>query len=924
MDDTLRRIRAENGIIRIGKMGEIPPAIVEIPIGKIQWGAGRVEIKFHRAGDTGAYLAEHVEIDGSNALWYLSEADLCRRGAGEAQVVWYAEDGHRLKSDIYRVIVDRALEYDAGEPDVWTGVCDRVAGYAGQAERAAESADTSAKSAQAFAAAAAESAGHASEECARAGQAAQEADQAAVAAAGKARLAEAAAEQAGQAAQAAEQSKAEAENAGTAAENAKTAAQTATEHAETAERSAAASLRRMEEQAGTAAEKLNEAAEAVRKNAEVAEKAAADAGKSAEKAIAAQLSAENAKTDAAESAKGAKDAMAGAEKAAAQANANTEAVAAGQAAQDQKIEALEKAGINDGCISAETPWSSKKIIDMLCPALEETGNPVTCYPVAGYPLGVVASWEPIQAGEGEPYPAGGGPNLLDISKCTVHGGSFGLVNALAGDVITIKGTVTSVVPGGTSFFGVLDTPDTSLSGKGYKITAFTSKGSIKTIYGLRTETETAIAIGMDLVVGQVVDVALRIMVSKDTPTAYAPYENIRPISGREAVSVERCGVNLLDVSRVAENKDCTVDGSTIHVVDTSGWAASYILLARKYPAGTYTIQIDADAAEHGRFLLRGYDANGNIVDASILPYMVGYDTVYNVYYKSTLLYPYKPSGTHKVITFTVQGAAYFQVGLAAGISPNETSADLKNFALVPGSTPPTTYTPYHGDTLALALPSTIYGGTVDAVTGDGEHKWGLATFDGSEAWTIGGLAADKRDWYYVSPKIVDAINEMPKSGNEICSHYPHYDVSNNNTGKGCALVWSAFRVRWGDIIPESTDAWKSYLAAQYAAGTPVQIAYKLVTPTPIHATGAQPVPALAGCNTVLTDADSATVTGRADPAHAIAALQAQLATATQQLVETQAAVVDYIYEQDLAEIGLEEVDDSDNQTDTGAVDVPGV
>ena len=924
MDDTLRRIRAENGIIRIGKMGEIPPAIVEIPIGKIQWGAGRVEIKFHRAGDTGAYLAEHVEIDGSNALWYLSEADLCRKGAGEAQVVWYAEDGHRLKSDIYRVIVDRALEYDAGEPDVWTGVCDRVAGYAGQAERAAESADTSAKSAQAFAAAAAGSAGQASEECARAGQAAQEADQAAVAAAEKARLAEAAAEQAGQAAQAAEQSKAEAENAGTAAENAKTAAQTATEHAETAERSAAASLRRMEEQAGTAAEKLNEAAEAVRKNAEVAEKAAADAGKSAEKAIAAQLSAENAETDAAESAKGAKDAMAGAEKAAAQANANAEAVAAGQAAQDQKIEALEKAGINDGCISAETPWSSKKIIDMLCPALEETGNPVTCYPVAGYPLGVVASWAPTQAGEGEPYPAGGGPNLLDISKCTVHGGSFGLVNALAGDVITIKGTVTSVAPGGTSFFGVLDTPDTSLSGKGYKITAFTSKGSIKTIYGLRTETETAIAIGMDLVVGQVVDVAMRIMVSKDTPTAYAPYENIRPISGREAVSVERCGVNLLDVSRVAENKGCTVDGSTIHVVDTSGWGASYILLARKYPAGTYTIQIDADAAEHGRFLLRGYDANGNIVDASILPYTVGYDTTYNVYYKSTLLYPYKLSGTHKVLTFTVQGAAYFQVGLAAGISPNETSADLKNFALVPGSTPPTTYTPYHGDTLALALPSTIYGGTVDAVTGDGEHKWGLATFDGSEAWTIGGLAADKRDWYYVSSKIVDAINDSPKSGNEICSHYPHYDVENNNTGKGCALVWSAFRVRWGDIIPENTDAWKSYLAAQYAAGTPVQIAYKLVTPTPIHATGAQPVPALAGCNTVLTDADSATVTGRADPAHAIAALQAQLATATQQLVETQAAVVDYIYEQDLAEIGLEEVDDSDNQTDTGAADVPGV
>lgn len=372
------------------------------------------------------------------------------------------------------------------------------------------------------------------------------------------------------------------------------------------------------------------------------------------------------------------------------------------------------------------------------------------------------------------------------------------------------------------------------------------------------------------------------------------------------MTVQRCGVNLLDVSRVAENKDCTVDGSTIHVVDTSGWGASYILFARKYPAGTYTIQIDADTAAHGRFLLRGYDANGNIVDASILPYAVGYGTAYNAYYKSTLLYPYNPSGTHKVTTFTIQGAAYFQVGLAAGISPNETSADFKNFALVPGSTPPTAYTPYRGDTLALALPSTVYGGTVDAVTGEGEHKWGLVTFDGSEAWTIGGLAADKRDWYYVSPKIVDAINEMPKSGNEICSHYPHYDVSNNNTGKGCALVWSSFRVRWGDIIPENTDAWKSYLAAQAAAGTPVQVAYKLATPTPFTATGnAEIMPIPGETNTVIIDADTVTIAGRADPAHAIAELQAQLATATQQLVETQAAMldttamaVDYIYEQD--------------------------
>ena len=890
-------------------------------------------------------------LEKFNALWYLSEADLCRKGAGEAQVVWYAEDGHRLKSDIYRVIVDRALEYDAGEPDVWTGVCDRVAGYAGQAERAAESADTSAKSAQAFAADAAGSAGQASEECARAGQAAQEADQAAVAAAEKARLAEAAAEQAGQAAQAAEQSKAEAENAGTAAENAKTAAQTATEHAETAERSAAASLRRMEEQAGTAAEKLNEAAEAVRKNAEVAEKAAADAGKSAEKAIAAQLSAENAKTDAAESAKGAKDAMAGAEKAAAQANANAEAVAAGQAAQDQKIEALEKAGINDGCISAETPWSSKKIIDMLCPALEETGNPVTCYPVAGYPLGVVASWEPTQAGEGEPYPAGGGKNLIPYPSNT--GYSFPMtrngltITSNPDGSYTVKGTATANTYFAVCYLsgGEFDNIGTvTLSGcpkggntagtNGYYLALYTGAGGI-----WKSDVGSGVSIDLGaLGAGARIEITVTPgytannlkfwpqLEKGSTATAYAPYENIRPISGRDSVGVERCGENLCKYNK-------TIAGTTNLSVEVMS-ANDTALLCDAYDGKDITISFkltvkniifnpttETEAEEFRKRI--GLEMHGILSDGS------------NYYGLACFATQYSHGLQGKIGTLNVTSRStvrrckrYYSLMLyAQNIASGEFEAS--EFSIVSTAA---SYTPYRGDTLALALPSTVYGGSLDAVTGAGEQKWGLATFDGSEAWTIGGLAADKGDWYYVSPKIVDAINDSPKSGNEICSHYPHYDVANNNTGKGCALVWGAFRVRWGDIIPENTDAWKSYLAAQAAAGTPVQVAYKLATPTPFTATGNGPIMPIPGeTNTVITDADTVTITGRADPAHAIAELQAQLATATQQLVETQAAMldttamaVDYIYQQDLEDIGLEEVDDSDNQTDTGAADVPGV
>lgn len=436
--------------------------------------------------------------------------------------------------------------------------------------------------------------------------------------------------------------------------------------------------------------------------------------------------------------------------------------------------------IDDTAVSAENPWSSKKIVETLCPPLEESGNPVTCEPVAGYPLGVVANWEPTQAGSGDPSP-----------------------------------------------------------------------------------------------------------------------DNIRPISGREAVSVERCGENVIEFLSTYDSNDQvkiavdTEKNITINGTLTRGSNIEIGTCRLHWVAGKpYTMYIKKVS---GRASL----GSGEGITFAYALFTMDYDHYFRGDTRGTNLDSYIASG-----------AALVETELIFMLQCWRTNTVFNNFKfqieVIEGTTAPTTYTPYRGDTLALALPSTVYGGTVDAVTGEGEHKWGLVTFDGSEAWTIGGLAADKRDWYYVSPKIVDAINDGPKSGNEICSHYPHYDVANNNTGKGCALVWSAIRVRWGDIIPENTDAWKSYLAAQAAAGTPVQVVYKLATPTPFTATGNGPIMPIPGeTNTVMTDADSVTVTGRANPAHAIAALQAQLATATQQLVETQAAVVDTTaaIEQDCDAIG---------------------
>ena len=196
--------------------------------------------------------------------------------------------------------------------------------------------------------------------------------------------------------------------------------------------------------------------------------------------------------------------------------------------------------------------------------------------------------------------------------------------------------------------------------------------------------------------------------------------------------------------------------------------------------------------------------------------------------------------------------------------------------VVEGTTaPPTVYSPYIGQTATLTLPRTIYGGTVDAVTGEGHRTWKLVTLDGTERWIRQDNATNN---YSCSIKPV-----ANSSTNCLCSmlQWKIYAYASNGNEGYFAFESSGERVHFCVTETwETVDAWKSYLAAQYAAGTPVQIAYKLAEPVPFTATGAQPLPAIAGVNTVLTDADSATVTGRADPIKCITDLEDAVASMT--------------------------------------------
>lgn len=540
------------------------------------------------------------------------------------------------------------------------------------AEAASEGAQAAARAAKASENAAAASASDAAADAAKAGpyaeaaRAAQKAaENAAAAAAASKSAADTLAAEAARAALAAENSKTAANNAayfaGENATAAQQAADTATAAANDAGQSAsdAAASKAAAETAAKAAQDAQTAAATAKAEAVKAQGTAQTAAKSAQDA---QAAAENVRDDAKTAQKGAEAARDTAAKSA-EAAAKSEANAKQSA--DTLAESVKNITPDDSSIGGK-PWSSKHIIDMLCPPLEESGNPVVCYPVAGYPLGVKASWEPVQEGSGTPYPAGGGKQLLDTNKCvpTVEK-PYGMTITLDGDVFKVSGVPNEEVTTTEPYsFAVCTCSQEELRGKGYKVTAWAIKGKVNNAWGLRTESENALAIAAELTPGVNNDIQLRLMVSKDTPTAWEPYENIRPIKGRDSVTVERCGENLLNIKPFKKD---TYKGITYEYVPDGGIHIS----------GTATANVDSPTFPIWHLPPGKYYGleTGEGLSASIVIQRNGKNLWINAKKEFTIL--------------AMDVTKYWYMIASTGVTVDKTVYPY----IVPGTTPPTVYTP---------------------------------------------------------------------------------------------------------------------------------------------------------------------------------------------------------------------------------------
>lgn len=250
----------------------------------------------------------------------------------------------------------------------------------------------------------------------------------------------------------------------------------------------------------------------------------------------------------------------------------------------------------------------------------------------------------------------------------------------------------------------------------------------------------------------------------------------------------------------------------------------------------------------------------------------------------TLCPPLQESG-NPVVCYPVAG---YPLGVKASWEPvqegsGEPSPD--NVRPIKGRDSVTITRQEDNQVITLTLPETVYGGEVDAATGEGQQAWKFVTLDETECWYTWGVNTNSAT---VTGFYTYDINDYSVDGDDndklICSAMQHTAADiwgGRDTGISFAAGDSRYLIYCvtTDTLSDATDdkkaiaSFKTILADLYAAGTPVQICYKLKEPVPFTAAGAQPIPALAGANTVLTDADSVSVSVRADLIHIIRKMQ---------------------------------------------------
>lgn len=463
--------------------------------------------------------------------------------------------------------------------------------------------------------------------------------------------------------------------------------------------------------------------------------------------------------------------------------------------------------------------------------------------------GLTVKIEPVQDlhGYDAPWPAGGGKNLFNYENTGITLASMGQSGSVFSNTNTDSRTFFNFQFRALNNGTVVVTSDAqSISSTGRKSATITisetithvsivhngSQRNLSVIYpftgqGTFTISFDVTAYNPSSVGGlSFKDVQIEL---GSTATTYAPYSNICPISGWDAVELDRTAINAWDEE----------------------WEVGAVNMSN----GSERITSNTIRSKNYCELVGGstYYATCGKTDG-------GYQ---NRYYIGIIFYDaekhYISGGYYNNLTFTApENARYFKLttNTSTVVYGNTYNNDISiNY--------PSTDTAYHSGkdnaTYQIQLGQTVYGGTLDVINGVLTVDRAMFTFTGAESFIENTAWGAYAKLYNTGVAILSSVtNERT-----ISSHFER-----SSGGGWGSLTAGLFMTAGGTFIGIGFDGsiseLQAYLASQYSAGTPVQVVALLATPITVDLTPIEVAVLTGQTNNVWADSGDVSVEYAAD------------------------------------------------------------
>ena len=306
--------------------------------------------------------------------------------------------------------------------------------------------------------------------------------------------------------------------------------------------------------------------------------------------------------------------------------------------------------------------------------------------------------------------------------------------------------------------------------------------------------------------------------------------NPRPLTGYTALEIHGSGKNLFDKNNFVKRtvSATATSGSTTATVAGVAYTAAWMRLTG---GRTYAISCSTRSSTVFR-----------VIATAEYP-------VSTTSYKSPCLLTISDPSASTILFDAPADMRWIGFALYLTSSTDVTNIDDAVAGLqVEVASEATAYEAYQGGHINVTIPSaagTVYAGSYDAIGGKLTVTHAFAEFDGTETWTESGT------YPLYSTVVPPAIKNTSYGWS---SHFPWTSIRSGTNNYGIDAVNGTNRVI--AVRPESSVAsslanFKTWLASQASAGTPLQVVYPLLTPVVYNLPGGN-LSELEGVNRVRT------------------------------------------------------------------------